>query len=221
MTSSPLKRVLLSTDDGPDATGFELLQEAVAATPRQWRASGSTVTMPGTGTAAEVAAPEITCAQAVAIGVREFAPDLVVVGVNDGPNVWPRAIHSGTVGGILVAMCLGISGIALSLDDVYSLSPGLDIQDWSVAAWAADTVVSVIDQLPADLFGITVNVPSLNPCEINGVTVTGPGEEVDALRASFVSVLPMNSLFIGAAVTSTAAAEIVREAFESALCGRL
>jgi 5'-nucleotidase len=92
------------------------------------------------------------------IGAR---PDAVVAGVNSGVNVGRSVLHSGTVGAILSASQLGLSGMAVSMqwrpDAPYAV--------------AADLAAEVLDELllapPRTLFNL--NVPALERRELRGV----------------------------------------------------
>jgi 5'-nucleotidase len=92
------------------------------------------------------------------IGAR---PDAVVSGVNAGVNVGRSVLHSGTVGAVLSASQLGLSGMAVSMQ-------------WRVDApfaVAADLAAGVLDVLlaapPRTLFNL--NVPALERHELRGV----------------------------------------------------
>ena len=50
-----------------------------------------------------------------ALGAMGPKPDLVLSGINHGVNVGRSILHSGTVGAVLTASQLGISGLAVSL----------------------------------------------------------------------------------------------------------
>jgi 5'-nucleotidase len=92
------------------------------------------------------------------IGAR---PDAVISGVNSGVNVGRSVLHSGTVGAVLSASQLGLSGMAVSIQ-------------WRVDApyaVAADLAAGILDELlaapPRTLFNL--NVPSLERHELRGV----------------------------------------------------
>jgi broad specificity polyphosphatase/5'/3'-nucleotidase SurE len=182
----------------------------------------SDLALPSTGTATRVGAHARTCAAAISAGITgaEPPPDLVIIGINDGPNIWPQAIHSGTVGGALVAISHLLSAIAVSFDDVYSLAPGPELQDWAAAEWTAKVVASSLAELAGTgLYGVSVNVPSVNPSALRGAKVLDryrpgpPAEEAELLRRKWVSVLPLQSVLPGVATTSHQAAELICKAF--------
>lgn len=59
-------------------------------------------------------APPAVAAYAACLGAFGSVPDLLVSGVNPGPNVGHLVIHSGTVGAAMSAAILGIPAIAVS-----------------------------------------------------------------------------------------------------------
>ncbi len=209
--------ILLSTDDGPDAAGLRILSEALSARglDHVQRPSHTAETSTGTwkGTPGRP-----TCAGAVSTAIAEFAPGLILIGINAGPNVWPQAIHSGTIGGALVAISLGVSVIAISLDDVFSTGSGPEVLDWDAARWAARTMSGALEQLPRQPFAVSVNVPSRPPAGITGAAVAGwpslaAGAEEELLARSSVSIVPLGSV-TGPIGGSIAAATVLSACFK-------
>lgn len=92
------------------------------------------------------------------IGAR---PDLVVSGVNAGVNVGRSVLHSGTVGAILTASQLGLSGLAVSMQ----------WREHAPFEVAAELAAGAIDELaaapPRSL--LNLNVPALGRDELRGV----------------------------------------------------
>lgn len=126
-----LDRVLLTNDDGIDAPGMAVLEEIAAQLAREvWvvapehdqsgqshaislhhalRVSERGVRRYGiTGTPGDCAAMGICHLMA------DDPPDLVLSGVNRGLNLGMETVFSGTVGGAMTAMMLGVPAIALS-----------------------------------------------------------------------------------------------------------
>ena len=60
-------------------------------------------------------APPALCVMAAVLGGFGPAPELVVSGVNRGPNTGASVLHSGTVGAALAGANFGVSGVAVSL----------------------------------------------------------------------------------------------------------
>jgi 5'-nucleotidase len=95
------------------------------------------------------------------LGGLGAAPDLVVSGINHGVNVGRSVLYSGTVGAILAAGQLGLSGLAVSMQSK---------RDAPLHA-AARLAVAVLDQLliaPARTL-LSLNVPALELSEIKGL----------------------------------------------------
>ena len=97
-------------------------------------------------------------------------PDLVVSGINLGPNTATNIIYSGTVSAATEARILGIPSVAISIGT---------FQDplWEAAALYAGRVAAEVlaRGLPPKVL-LNVNVPNLPPAEIKGVKVTRQGE---------------------------------------------
>src|SRR5258707_6247997 len=53
---------------------------------------------------------------AACLGAFGVPPELVVSGVNAGPNTGHAILHSGTVGAALTAQTFGVSALAVSVD---------------------------------------------------------------------------------------------------------
>ena len=60
-------------------------------------------------------APPALCVMAAVLGGFGAPPELVVSGVNRGPNTGASVLHSGTVGAALAGANFGVSGVAVSL----------------------------------------------------------------------------------------------------------
>lgn len=92
------------------------------------------------------------------IGAR---PDLVVSGVNAGVNVGRSVLHSGTVGAILTASQLGLSGLAVSMQ-------WREHAPYEVAAELAAAVLDELIEAPPRSL-LNLNVPALSREELRGV----------------------------------------------------
>jgi len=179
--------VLVTNDDGIEAPGIAAMAAALAnagfdvlVSAPLAEASGS-----GAGTGPIHLEPEIEVAHAVLPGVQGAAaiavagtpalatmvglsgilgptPDVVVSGVNRGPNLGRLLLHSGTVGAAATALGLGFPAIAVSL-----AVPSTDGAEapFSVAAEAAAAVVPWLASEPVGI-GLNLNVPDPrhHPC---------------------------------------------------------
>lgn len=176
-------RVLVTNDDGVDSPGLAALaavatrrgHEVVIAAPA-WDSSGASAsltavehdgrllldrrTIPGLDGVA-VFAVEAAPAYIVRVGtVGAFgAPfDLVLSGINSGPNTGHAVLHSGTVGAALTASTFGLPSLAVSLDG----RVGDEVWHWATAAEFADVALGWLPAAPPSTV-INVNVPNRPP----------------------------------------------------------
>jgi 5'-nucleotidase len=106
-----------------------------------------------------------------ALGAVGPKPDLVLSGINHGVNVGRSILHSGTVGAVLTASQLGISGLAVSL------RAGADPDPWESAADLAVALIPMLLAAPARTV-LNLNVPALPLAELRGLRwarVSGAG----------------------------------------------
>lgn len=110
------------------------------------------------------------CVKLAVGALLESPPDLVVSGINLGPNTATNIIYSGTVSAATEGRILGIPSIAVSLGTFVD-------PDWSVAAaFARQLARQVLERgLPPRVL-LNVNVPNLPRERIKGVKFTRQGE---------------------------------------------
>lgn len=185
-TDRPL--ILISNDDGIDADGILALATAldglgtlaVVAPRHEQSAVGHAITvrdpMRALPSPFELASHSVwaravtgTPADCVKIAVQKLlprAPDLVVSGINHGPNTAVNVLYSGTVSAATEATILGIPSIAMSHCD---WTP----TDWEgaqkTARMTAERVLS--DGLPPGIL-LNVNVPGGAADGIRGIRIT-------------------------------------------------
>ncbi len=107
----------------------------------------------------------------LAVGtLLEQRPDLVVSGINLGPNTATNIIYSGTVSAATEARMLGIPSIAISIG---TFKDPL----WETAATYAQRVARMVlkHTLPPKVL-LNVNVPNLPLGEVKGVRFTRQGD---------------------------------------------
>jgi 5'-nucleotidase len=104
---------------------------------------------------------------ATLLGAR---PDIVVSGINLGPNTATNVIYSGTVSAATEARILGIPSIAISLGAFAS-------PIWTYAASLGRRVAAMVLEhgLPPRVL-LNVNVPNLPRSEIKGIRITRQGD---------------------------------------------
>ena len=179
--------ILLTNDDGIYAPGLMVLyrelqtwgEVKVVAPESEQSAVGHAISLTNPLRVKEVAldggvrgwAVSGTPADCVKIALAELLPsrpDLVVSGINLGPNVGINVLYSGTVSAATEASILGIKGVALSLNS-YDQDA-----DFATAASLAREVLARIKNWQNWSNGIclNVNLPALPRDRIKGIRVT-------------------------------------------------
>ena len=192
--------ILVTNDDGVNAPGLLALAQAlrplgtvsVLAPDHNWSASGHVKTLErplrvkeailadGTRALATDGAPSDCVALAV-LGLLPSPPEMVVSGINSGPNLGHDLTYSGTVTAAMEGAISGLPSVAVSLDTPPMLEGALN---YAPAAEIARRVAAnvIAHGLPASTL-LSVNVPYLPLDEIRGVQVTRQGLRIyrDAL----------------------------------------
>ncbi len=108
-------------------------------------------------------APPAMCVLAAMEGIAGARPDLVVSGINHGPNLGFAVLHSGTVGAALTAHIAGIPALAVSVGQpatgVHGVASSADDPIWDAAAALAVALVGLADEWSGQWVP-NVNVPS-------------------------------------------------------------
>ncbi|NIR43002.1 MAG: 5'/3'-nucleotidase SurE [Gemmatimonadetes bacterium] len=107
-----------------------------------------------------------------AIGDR--APDLVLSGVNHGPNLGEDVLYSGTVAAAMESTLLGIPSVALSFASDDFEPPG---DEYEPLLEKLLTGIARRSGFPAGTL-LNINIPSIGPAEIRGVRVASLGRRV-------------------------------------------
>jgi 5'-nucleotidase len=177
-------KVLLTNDDGIQATGLNALRRALLAVegvelaviaPNSNRSATArmiTTRKPlwveevefgdGTSGFATDGSP-VDCVRFAALGLVEFEPELIVSGINHGANLGDDITYSGTVAAALEGVVLGIPAIAVSQQSArgemdFRLGDRFDFDE--AAAFAARLVEELDDvPMPAGTL-LNVNCPA-------------------------------------------------------------
>lgn len=182
-------QILVTNDDGIWSPGIAALAEAlkplgevvVFAPDRERSAIGHAITMHNPLRVEEISfavegikayvvnGTPSDCVKLGAEAILPRQPDLVVSGINLGPNLGTDVIYSGTVSGALEGVILGIPAIAVSLATY-------DEANFDVAGTFTAQLVRLVQEygLPPDTL-LNVNIPGLPRAEIAGVKVTRLG----------------------------------------------
>lgn len=188
--TTPRKKILLSNDDGIYAPGLRILAEAlrpdadvtIVAPDREQSAVGHAITIYDPLKVKEcyngdaflgyaVSGTPADCVKLALSALMPTLPDIVISGINQGPNLGMDIIYSGTVSAATEGAFLGIQSIAIS---IHSFARDAHF------ATAAQVVRELLDALPSlplplhDLV-LNVNVPNLPHKELQGWRMTYQG----------------------------------------------
>jgi 5'-nucleotidase len=106
-------------------------------------------------------APPALCSIIGCLGGVSERPDVVLSGINPGANVGRSVLHSGTVGAVLTAAQLGISGLAVSVQ-------WGDLVHYDTAAILALEVLEELLLAPSPT-SLNLNVPNVAAPMLRGV----------------------------------------------------
>ncbi len=227
--------LLLSNDDGYQAPGLLSLAESlskiasitVVAPHLDRSAASNSLTLQTPLRATEIQpgwykvdGTPTDCVHLGITGLLKSEPDMVVAGINSGPNLGDDVIYSGTVAAAMEGRYLGSPAVAVSIN---SFQP----EHYDTAAIVIRNLVNkIIDKpLPKDII-LNVNVPDVPIDNIRGVQTTrlgnrhkaepaildqdprgkpiywvgaagpeqdaGPGTDFHAISENFVSVTPLH-----------------------------
>jgi 5'-nucleotidase len=190
-------KVLLTNDDGIQATGLHAMRRALLEIPgielaviapdsnRSATARSITTRRPlwveevefgdGTSGFATDGTP-VDCVRFATLGLIEFQPELIVSGINHGSNLGDDITYSGTVAAALEGIVLGIPAIAVSQQ---ADRAGLSYHhagefDFSTVAAFAARIADELEDFPLpDETLININCPA---GEVKGARVTSLGK---------------------------------------------
>lgn len=191
-------RLLITNDDGVGARGLWALVErarlcsgmqvTVVAPDRERSATGHAISVhqpievcdiSDAGGSVKVFSASGTPADCVKLaveGILDEPPDLLISGINRGPNLGTDVFYSGTVSAALEGALLGIKSMAVSLTAFQNL-------DYSAAAdFAIEQALSAAED-PSWPKLVNVNVPAIPRDAIAGVAITRLG--VQTYRDAF------------------------------------
>ncbi len=180
-------KLLLTNDDGIHAAGLaelwsalsEIAEVTVVAPDRERSATGHGITMDRPlraehlglfdGQAWSVDGTPADCVKLAVNCLLEEKPDMVIAGINRGPNLAIDVFYSGTVSGALEGIILGFPALAVSVTEY-------DQPDYRYAAvFAKNLIPKVLQSHICAGTLLNVNVPSLTAREVRGVEITRLG----------------------------------------------
>lgn len=177
--------ILLTNDDGIHADGLRHLKTAVAKLGKVWivapeleqNAVGHSITLHDPIRVREVRRDGETYgfgikgspADAVKLALYSLLPrppDLVVSGINDGANLGPNVLYSGTVAAAIEAALVGVPSVAVSM--AHKKKPPFQ---WAVPHVEALARRVLEHGLPPGV-ALNVNIPALPTHKIRGYALT-------------------------------------------------
>ncbi|HCB10895.1 MAG TPA: 5'/3'-nucleotidase SurE [Cyanobacteria bacterium UBA11991] len=189
--------ILISNDDGIAANGIRALTEElskkhdvyVVAPDRERSAAGHSLTLhtplrveevDGSKTGAKrtwvTSGTPGDCVKIAinAILTKEEMPDIVISGINHGPNLGADILYSGTVSCAMEGAMLGFPAIAVSL-----ASMQMEYEDFKFSAHFTSVLLDKLQnfKFPSKCI-LNVNVPLLNSEDITGVAITELGKKM-------------------------------------------
>ncbi|MBV9884071.1 MAG: 5'/3'-nucleotidase SurE [Sphingomonadaceae bacterium] len=184
-------RILLTNDDGVNATGLKVLERiallfsddvwVVAPSEEQSGAGHSlTLTVPirlrklGERRFCVTGTPTDAVMMGLAHLLADGRPDLILSGVNRGANLGEDVTYSGTVSAAMEGALAGIPSIALSQN--YAREGMGDTVPFAAAeAWAERVLRPLLGAPMAPHTLVNVNFPALPPDEVKGIRVVRQG----------------------------------------------
>lgn len=186
-------RILLSNDDGCQAPGLRCLAEllranvdelTVVAPDRNRSGASNSLTLMNPVRVMRhpdgvmcVDGTPTDCVHLALTGLMTHEPDMVVSGINAGPNMGDDVLYSGTVAAAMEGRHLGYPAIAVS-------SAGLSPKHYETAARVTLTLIQRLkhERLPNDAI-LNVNVPDRPFEQLQGFEVTRLGNRHRAEKA--------------------------------------
>jgi 5'-nucleotidase len=177
--------ILISNDDGIHAEGIVALERSLAALAeiytvapeREQTSMSHALTLHRPLRVRQVDANRLAidgtptdCVKLALTGLLPVRPDLIVSGINRGPNLGDDIIYSGTVSAALEGALLGVPAIAVSLVTFERF-------DFKVAAEFTAALVQRVQNhgVPSEML-LNVNVPALPREQIKGWRFTRQGK---------------------------------------------
>jgi 5'-nucleotidase len=187
-------KILLTNDDGVFAPGLVTLASylsskgytwTVVAPDRERSSVGHAITLTRPLRLSEISqgvypsgqrvyACDGTPSDCVVLGVEEVSPEvnMVISGINNGPNVGDDLTYSGTVSAAMEGVIMGRPSIAVSLN----CSSRDEVCHYDTAAIVIGKILEVLEKEPLDEgVLLNVNVPNLPIPLLKGVRVTRKG----------------------------------------------
>lgn len=182
--------ILLCNDDGISASGITAIASELTKIGKVWvaapdaekSAASNSITLSHPLRVKEIAFPAAVekafaisgtpadCAKIALSTLMPVRPDVVVSGINRGPNMCVDIFYSGTVAAAFEGAFKGILSVAISLDSYDAEA------DYTVAAmWGARCVERLVEAKAPSNRVYNINVPGIKSDAIKGIRVTRSG----------------------------------------------
>ena len=192
-----IKHIMLTNDDGVHAPGLKMLfqqsldlgKTVIVAPEHDNSAASHSLTMSRPLRVREIAENIYTIngtpTDCVTIGIGKILPqkpDLVISGINPGPNLGDDVSYSGTVSAAIESTMLGIPSIAVSL-----AAESEPLHYGTAAAFVARLAKIILGKGLPKATLLNVNVPNTASEGIEGVAFTRRGRRLydDAIKETF------------------------------------
>lgn len=182
-------RLLLTNDDGIHARGIhtlvrvlsEIAEIYVVAPDRERSATGHSITVfepikatrtriPGAAASWIVGGTPVDCVKLAMARLLKEKVDMVISGINHGPNLGTDVLYSGTVSAAAEGVIMGSPSMAVSLDS-YNENMNFEFPAQFTRRVVEEVMKTGIDAKTL----LNVNIPDLSPGNIKGIRVTRLG----------------------------------------------
>lgn len=184
--NKPIKRVLLTNDDGWRSPGLKVLEQIAHEIAEEVWIVSPDLDQSGVSMSISMHHPlrvhqfeerrfsvAGTPSDCVLLAVEELLPhkpDLILSGVNHGANISDSVAYSGTIGGALTGTLMGIPAIAMS-QAYHTETP----TPWETSVrFGAGVVRHLLETGWPDDCAMNVNFPAIPPEQVAGVAVCRP-----------------------------------------------
>ena len=196
-------KILISNDDGYQATGIQILINElkkiadliVVAPDRNRSGSSSSLTLDKAVKVTKVDdhfyyidGTPTDCVHIALTGLINFTPDLVVSGINHGPNMGDDTIYSGTVAAAMEGYLLNIPSFAVSMG---SNNP----KNFITAAKVTVDLIKLYNKKKFSATLLNVNVPDIPYDNLKGIEITRLGKRHAAEPAIKADEKNMDTFF--------------------------
>ena len=177
-------KILISNDDGYQANGIQsLIKELrrisdviVVAPDRNRSGSSSSLTLNKAVKVNKVDnnfyfidGTPTDCVHIALTGLIDFIPDLVISGINHGPNMGDDTIYSGTVAAAMEGYLLDIPSFAISMGND-------NPKNFNAAAKVTVDLINLYNKKNLSPTLLNINIPDLPYNDIKGIEITRLGK---------------------------------------------